>query len=128
MYLNDRYSTKIDIQLDNGLYEFSDESATGKTRLYKTLRDMQRYGEQVLGYSYNDLQYGTDLSSLLAQNKDIKVLLIDRYDMFYGEYAEEIIRCSKNCIVMIDCKQGIAFADTETCFIEMSDYCINVVA
>ena len=128
MYVNDGYSTKIDIQLDNGLYEFSDESATGKTRLYKALRDMQRYGEPVLGYSYNDLQYGTDLKSLLAQNKDIKVLLIDRYDMFYEEYAEEVIKYSKNCIVMIDCKKGIDFADTETCFIEMSDYCIKVVA
>ena len=45
--LIDKYSTTIDIKLDAGVYVFDNQSSTGKTRLYKELRECQKYGENV---------------------------------------------------------------------------------
>ena len=127
MFFIDKYNTKIYINLENGLYIFSNQSSTGKTRLYKELKDMYTYGEDVLAYSYSDLLYGTDLAELLKKNPDKKVLLIDRYDMFINQYRGIIAAYSKHSIVMVDCKQEISFTKEDgMCFIEMTDNTISV--
>lgn len=60
-------------------------------------------------------------------NPNKKVLLIDRYDMMYGEYTNEIAEYSKHAIVIIDCKRDIRFTnDDKLCYITMTANSITV--
>lgn len=47
MYINKEYKPEISIALDNGIYVFDSESATGKTWLCKHLKKLKAYGEPV---------------------------------------------------------------------------------
>ena len=94
-YRYDKGSTKVNIDLDAGLYCFEMESATGKTRLYKRLKELQIQGEPVVSYSYNDYMYGVDLVKLLEMHPNAKVIMLDRYDIFKGLYKDIIIEKSK---------------------------------
>lgn len=46
-----KYSVKINVNLDNGVYVFDNESATGKSRLYSLVKKYSAYGEPVAGYT-----------------------------------------------------------------------------
>ena len=68
MYKTDssnNYGTIIDINLENGIYIFDNQSATGKTRLCKALRDCQKYGEPVASYTYDDKLLGIPIENIL---------------------------------------------------------------
>ena len=122
-----KYNTKVNIDLKSGSYIFSADSSTGKTRLYKLLKDMQKWGEPVISYSYGDYQYGVDLNSLVDRNQHAKIVMIDRYDMFNGVYNDTIASLAKDKIVMVDCKNNVRFTDDDKiCFIEMDKYSIVV--
>lgn len=128
MYKNDRYRTKINIALNNGIYLFSHESATGKTRLAKELLKLQAYGEPVASYTYNDKLLGRKLEDLLIPHK-YKVIMLDRYDMYEGDGAELINQCRDNTVILIDCKEGFQVTnEDEDCFIEMRPDWIGVTA
>ena len=101
MYVNYKYLPWIIIDLSDGLYELQ---GTGKTWLCKSLRNMYKHGEKVLGYSYSDYQAGIDLAELLDKNPDLDVVMIDRYIMFDDKYEDEIIKYSQHCIVLMDDK------------------------
>lgn len=62
------YIPEIIINLDNGVYLFSNDSV-GKTRLYKELRKNQMYKENVASYSYNDYLINIPIESVLIPNK-----------------------------------------------------------
>ena len=85
-----------------GLYQLGDESGTGKTRLCNLLIDYGTMGLPVTGYSYRDYVRGQRLHEY--RNKGLKMIVIDRYDMYNGEMESDIIELSKECIVLIDCK------------------------
>ena len=56
-----KYSVKINVNLDNGVYVFDNESATGKSRLYSLVKKYSAYGEPVAGYTFEDyMNYGID--------------------------------------------------------------------
>lgn len=86
-----------------GIKKFRAISSTGKTRLYNICVNYSIDKLPVAGYSYIDYQRGIKLSDYL--NKGIKLLIIDRYDMFNGMFAKEIVELSKNCMVILDCKE-----------------------
>ena len=124
----DKYNVKVDIQLDNGVYIFDNESALGKTRLAKLLEKYQAYGEPVVSYTYNDKLRGIDIATVL-QPKRFKVILLDRYDMYEGDGAELILKCAEDSIVLIDCKNDFSVtAEDEWCTINMEKDKIEVVA
>lgn len=126
-YRYDKGSTKVNIDLDDGLYCFEMESATGKTRLYKRLKELQMQGEPVVSYSYNDYAYGMDLIKLLEMHSDAKVIMIDRYDMFKGLYKDIIVEKSKDCVVMVVYMANNYLDESEeSCFIEMTANNITV--
>jgi hypothetical protein len=126
-YRYDKGSTKVNIDLDAGLYCFEMESATGKTRLYKRLKELQIQGEPVVSYSYNDYMYGVDLKELLGKHPEAKVVMVDRYDMFKGLYKDIIVERSKSSTVLIDYKANKYLDESEeTCFIEMTANSITV--
>lgn len=123
--LIDKYSTTIDIKLDAGVYVFDNQSSTGKTRLYKELRECQKYGENVAAYSYDDKLLGINMDTVL--DSKYKVILIDRYDMFLNEKIEKITELSDTSIILIDCKHDSYLnCDVEYCYINMEPYRIEV--
>lgn len=127
MYHNDKYNVEIKICLDNGIYEFDNNSATGKTRLCKELKELQKLNEPVIGYTYGDDKLGIDLSKVIEIVKP-KVVLLDRYDMYNNMFHDEMIEWAKDSIVLIDCKDFLDIDyDTGWCDIEMSPEKIEVV-
>ena len=116
----------ININLENGIYQFYCESATGKTRLYDAIKSYQYEGYNVTAYSYFNLQDGLDLEEVINRTHP-QLLLIDRYDMFNDMYHEAILKVSKNCIVLIDSKDVLTFSDYyTTCEINMTPTTIEV--
>lgn len=125
MYMNTDYNPSITINLDNGIYIFNNESATGKTRLCKRLKDLKAYGEPVDSFTYNDLLRGIRLDSVLTPVN--KVILLDRYDLYKTEGYDLINKCADNSIILIDCKTPfMGSLDIEDCFIEMGEDSIVV--
>lgn len=101
-------------------------SATGKTRLYHLLREYRAAKLPVAGYSYSEYMDGLRISQYL--NTGLKLIIIDRYDMYNGEMASDIIELSKESIVLIDCKTTLdIIADIEYKDIEMGSDYIHIV-
>jgi hypothetical protein len=93
---------KIKISLENGFYIFEDEAALGKTHLANLLKKLGSFGEAVDAYSFSDYRLGVSLDKILE--KDLKVLLIDRYDLYEGFCIQSLTEKSKDCIVLVDLK------------------------
>lgn len=128
MYRTDKYNTELVFNMENGLYIFDNQSATGKTRLCKVIRDYQKYGEPLASYTYDDYLLGMKIEDVLVPKK-YKVIMLDRYDMYEGVGADLIKECAKDSIVLIDCKWNFTVSnEDETCFIEMGPYRIEVEA
>jgi hypothetical protein len=87
---------------DKGVYTFQEDSATGKTWLCETLKKYRGFGDLVDGYSYSDYIRGYRIKDLIG--KGLKLVVLDRYDMYNGEMTDEIVELSKECLVLIDCK------------------------
>ena len=55
------------------------------------------------------------------------MILFDRYDLYNGDYAETIIECSKDAVVLIDCKSEVKNINNDDwCTIEMTQDRIEV--
>lgn len=116
----------VDVRLDNDVYQFDCESATGKTRLYNVIKTYQRAGYNVAAYSYTDLQDGLSFEDVINRVQP-SLFMIDRYDMFSNMYHKEIEELSKRCIVLIDSKKILQFGDYYlACSIEMTPTTIEV--
>jgi len=112
------YNIKVNVDLDNGLFVFDNESATGKTRLAKLLRSYRTYGEPVVSYTYDDFMLGLDLVSLLKPS--VRLVIVDRYDLYNGYALLELAEFSKRSIVVIDCKYNFnPGIDFSWCSIDM---------
>lgn len=123
MFRIDKGKVKVIINLDNGVYYFDEESATGKTRLAKVFRGYtQDY--PVASYSYDDLALKIPFDTLVKPGEQ-KVLVIDRYDIYKGTLTEQIKEFAKTGIVLIDCK-GNPGVKCNLCFIEMTADTIEV--
>lgn len=126
MFRLDKYAVKIMINLENGIYVFDNESATGKTRLCKLLREYQAYGEKVASYTYNDKLLGVPISEILEPSK-YKVILLDRYDLYEGYGKELINKCAKEAIILVDCKDKFTVTNEEDwCSIDLKPDRIEV--
>lgn len=127
MYRLNKYNVAINIELEPGIYVFDNQSATGKTRLAKLLSEYQAYGEPVVSYTYNDKLKGLSLGDFI-KDKKYKVILLDRYDLYNGDYSEDIKKHAKESIVLIDCKSEVKnINDDEWCNIVMSEDSIEVM-
>ena len=100
-YNGRQYYPEINIELDNGIYLFSIESATGKTRLYKALKSVEQHGD-VVAYTYSDTITKLELKTLV--NEKTRVIILDRYDMYFNKFADVIEEYKDKAIVLIDCK------------------------
>ena len=125
MYMNTEYNPNVIINLNNGIYIFDNEPATGKTRLCKHLKKLKAYGEPVDSFTYNDLLRGDKLDTVLIP--DNKVILLDRYDMYRNDGHDLINECAKDSIILIACNTPfIGSLYSEICYIEMTEDSIEV--
>lgn len=100
MYKLGLVNPEVIIDLENGVYEFMENSATGKTYLLNMLK-MASVKEPVIGYTYSD---HLDGSVLMERCLRSKVIMFDRYDMYAGCYKDIILACKDNSIILLDNK------------------------
>lgn len=108
MYKLSGLSREIDIQLNCGVYVFSRQSAEGKTFLSKMLNNYGMDGKNVISFTYNNFRNGLSLDTLL-NGKHYDVVMLDRYDMYFGQFEDTIERLGKESIVLIDSKKSPEF-------------------
>ena len=124
MYKNEDYNIKIYINLENGVYNFTGLSATGKTRLCKLLRKIEARENNVIGYTFEDEKLGINLENQINKLNP-KVIMLDRLDMYPEEFMQDIQEWGKNTIVLLDYK-GSANFNEDWCDIEMTADSIEV--
>lgn len=132
MYKIEKYKVKIYINLDNGLYIFPDESATGKTRLGTLLESYGYFGNRTgyLTYKTGSKEYRDEIMGL--EQGYFKVIMLDRCDMCYDVFNDitvinKLRKLSEESIVLADCKgQCKLFDIADLCFIDMAEASIEV--
>ena len=118
---------KVEINLEPGIYVLSNMTSTGKTLLCNLLKDFNAYGEPVNGYTYNDYLSKRHINIYAKQG--IKVLMLDRYDMYNGVYKEIIKSLANDTIVIVDCKNYMDIDyDYDLCDIRFDHRYIKVEA
>ena len=101
MWIFDRKPVKLVIDMEPGLYNFENNSGTGKSYLTFLCKQYNRLGEPVDGYDYPDFEEGRKVPS------DVKLLVVDRYDMFMRQIDKEIFALSEKAIVIVDAKTAV---------------------
>ncbi|MDE6589090.1 MAG: hypothetical protein K2K53_01825 [Oscillospiraceae bacterium] len=110
-----KYTPAIQVKLEPGIYLFSDGSARGKTYLCSLLHKLKNR-ERVDGHRYPDEFKPAEL----LDNAKRDLVFLDRYDMYCGKGANEIISFAQNGgVVLIDCKSHSLFLPVEPCLIRM---------
>ena len=132
MYKIDKYQVKVYINLDDGLYIFPDESATGKTRLGTLLESYGYFGNRTiyLTYKTGGKEYRDEILGL--KQGYYRVIMLDRCDMCYDVFNDTAVinklkELSKESVILADCKgQCKLFDVADTCFIDMAKEEISV--
>lgn len=121
------YDLDIDVNVSNGVYIMDNVSANGKTRLAKKLQELHDYGEPVDAYIFRGTFDKERFKQALCEKN--KLVVLDRYDMYKGEYKEIIDRCAQNAVILVDAKGPVGDISTEYDFCEvvMSGRRIEVV-
>lgn len=104
MYKLSGLTTDVEIDLDNGVYTFDGDSATGKTFLLKTLIEYLLDKKPVIGFTYTDFIKGISLDDIFSK-KHYDVVMFDRYDMYFNQFEDLIEKLGKESIVLIDSKE-----------------------
>lgn len=118
---------KVTINLNAGIYVFSNTSSTGKTFLYKILSKFTSRRD-ILCITYSNYRLISNLKEFVEKN-NVKLLLFDRYDMYAGEFADDIIAIKDDIIILMDYKHGDIFNRyAEECEIELREDTLEVFA
>ena len=120
---------KITLDMENGIYVFPPESATGKTYLFGILRNLQMTGCPIVTYNYWDYTMGVKLRDKLREFNP-EVVMIDRMDCFDTDedVRSSLLSMRSKAIVLLDLKYlspppfGCRFAE-----IDLSPDAIEVV-
>lgn len=109
---------KIIINLENGIYTFSNDSATGKTYLFKLLKE-RTSNTKLLCITLNDVIYEVNVKALIEKNRPT-LIFFDRYDRYEGKFKEIILEQIDKAIVLLDYKHGTLFnAQAKDCYIQL---------
>lgn len=132
MYLFEKSVPAVRINLDNGIYVFECESATGKSYLAERLHELRSIGERVDSFSFPDVTKfggpGPALNGVDFSMSDLCVILFDRYDQYVGAFTDMINALKDTCIVLVDCKEDTGLNVTGWCNIALSASEIEVDA
>ena len=114
----------IRIDLDVGVYMFDNESATGKTFLYKMLNNLVSR-KDIVCLTYSTSKYISNLYDIVSDKT--KLILLDRYDMYSEKYQDTIREYSNKAVILLDCKVFAQLNDiAQMCFIELSETRLEV--
>ena len=119
---------RIVLNMVNGVYLFYPWSGTGKSYLYKKLRDLQNAGRHVVAYTYLDYMQGVHLRTLV-ETINPEVIMLDRADRYMKdtEVMGVIREYGKKAIVLISNKrEEIPGIEWETADIQYTDGAILV--
>ena len=117
---------KVIVNLEPGIYIIDSVSAIGKTYLCNFLKECNMAGYQVMGFIYSDYKLGLPIENILVPGK-YKVVLLDRYDMYFDAGKELLPKCAKDTIILIDYKGRRLVAEEEDwCTIERTQDTIEV--
>lgn len=116
----------IIIDLPMGIFSFGNESAQGKTFLFKIIRSKPSLHE-IIAFTYNDFLIGVDYKKII-QDKRPRYILFDRYDLCESLIDDRFIReISKTTSIMLDNKHANNFWDVEEiCTIHFDDKSLEV--
>lgn len=99
---------RITIDLKPGVYIMDNESATGKTYLYKLINAANASGEKVLALTYNEVMtYSNVVCDLLGREK-YNFIMLDRYDLYASNDILNLVH-TLGCPVLIDFKGRLPF-------------------
>lgn len=96
MYELNDYRVNIRVNLVPGFYGLQENSATGKTYLAHLLKNYRTSGAPVGSYNYSDFVSGVKIGSVL--NRDLKLFMLDRLDMYYLKFSKEDIEVLKGVL------------------------------
>lgn len=129
-YCNRILGMDIEIDLEPGIYVLDFFSGTGKSYLCKCLKALRVAGEPLDGYTYTDMIHNPSLGLVGYLNEgelgEVKVLMIDRYDLYRDKFEAEIEALSHRCVVLIDCKYKAPFEEYEVCKLSLQRRLIRV--
>lgn len=125
MYTCYKGSPRVEIKLENGIYVFEHESATGKSYLARRLKELRCYSsEPVDSFTFQDTRVHGDICSTLDgpdfTARELQVLLLDRYDLYCGKYTDFVNSLKDCCIVLVDCKGLSGLQVTDMCWVKYS--------
>lgn len=109
----------VRINLNPGIYRFGNESASGKTYMYKLLTSLSNR-KDILGVSASNYHVFKNSIEELINNFNVQLVIFDRYDM-YSEYFEDVmLKYSSEIVFLIDCKRSCSIRrNTKRCYIEL---------
>lgn len=109
MYTIDEFRIKVAVELGSGVYRLDAESGVGKTFLAGLFERYREYGARVRAYSYQDFLDGVLIEDVLDPGK-YDVVILDRYDMYYGEGVQRMQDVKGKMIVLADSKRQLNVA------------------
>lgn len=88
----------VSVDLTNGVYVFFPDSGSGKSYLASVFRDLSSGRLRVASYTYTDHALNIPIE-LVLDNSKFDIVVIDRYDLYYGVGVENIVQFEKkrNC-------------------------------
>lgn len=95
----------INIDLEPGIYVLDGRSASGKTYLANLMERYRASNPMLRSYSYSDVLDDTSLCTKVKPQT--KILLLDRYDMYYDKIDNNFLNnfvSNNRGIVIVDCK------------------------
>lgn len=126
MLLEVQSNKGIRIQLNNGVYVFDSESATGKTYLWSMLKGLTSR-DDIMCISYPEAKMIKSLYDVDGI-ENVHLIFLDRYDMYSPKYNQEIEQLASHCSILLDCKQCENYeGQVEYCTIKMTRHSLEVV-
>lgn len=104
------------IELNPGIYAFPAFSGEGKTYLSSTLHKWRK-AERVDSHTYIDDFRPVELFD--RSKRDL--VMLDRYDLYFGQGMQEMKEFAKTGIVLVDCKSPLRNYEFLPCEIRFSE-------
>lgn len=121
-----KYRQKVIVRKEPGVYIFNNSSGTGKTALSTWLDKFSDYGERTCSYTYRDYTRGRPIQEALDPSK-YDLIVLDRYDLYYGVGKDLIFACAEKCVVLIDCKKQFTLCPYKRANVILKSDCIEVI-
>lgn len=116
MYTIDEFRIKVTVELESGVYRLDTESGSGKTFLAGLFERYREYGARVRAYSYQNFLDGVLIWDVLDPEK-YDVVILDRYDMYYGEGVQRMQEVQDRMVVLVDSKRPLKVASRQASII-----------